>query len=103
MICFRLAFNFIEKILAMDSDRNPQKCFINLNRLSENNTVIHKFNWCAQIGDFLKSINRFSEWENLNLISLQLNKMFWVSEYENFLYEEDMSRLCKSRSLQLLL
>lgn len=102
-IGFKLALNFIEKILDMDSDRYPQKCFLKLKRLAENNNVISKYNWCAQIGEIFKTINKFYEWENLTLASLKINKVRWVKEYESFLYTEDITRLGVSQSLQLLL
>lgn len=99
---FKLALNFIEKILTMDKDRNLRICFIKLKRLSENRDVNLKFNWCAQKEKIFKSINKVDDSKNITLASVKANKLYWLTEYKNFLYMNDMSRLCESRSLLLL-
>lgn len=99
---FKLALNYIEKIFTMDNNRYPKICFKKLKKLSENNNVIIKYNWCAQIGEIFKMIDRYTDWQNITLYSIVTNKTRWINEYEDFLRMRDIKRLCESRSLLIL-
>lgn len=96
-LVFKLALNWLQKLLTMRGNRYPRLCYLRLLELDSKKISCYNYNWVSQIKRFFIEIHREQVWPSLDATNLKMNKTVFLNQYKCFLRRNDLSQLESSR------
>lgn len=109
---FELTVGWIIKILEMDDSRLPKICFLRHLALFKTRPAImdnktakryELYNWIYQVNFFMEKISASGMWDNVNSVYWKSKKDDMVARLLVVYKQEDLGRVVKSESLQVVI
>ena len=99
-LSFKQVLVWLKKLLLMDRDRYPRRCFETLCNLSNKGKSAAKYNWVSQVKSiFFEPIGELGVWENIsNITHAVFTDRLW-EKYIEYMRIQDLESCRRSTSL----